>query len=122
MKIKLFKSFKCAFKGISHALEEQTIKIFFVMAFLVIALMIFFETNLIEKALLLLCITVVLSLELINSQVEKTLDIVSPEFSEKVRKIKDISAGAVLIASLGSAIVGLLIFLPYFFSFLKQLY
>ncbi len=117
MKIKLFQSFKCAFRGISYALEEQTIKVFFVIIFLVLFSMMFFETSFVEKIILILCITVTLSLELINSQVEKTLDIVNPEFCEKVRKIKDISAGAVLIASVGSAIVGILIFLPHFISF-----
>lgn len=67
----------------------------------------------IEKSILLLTMMVVLSLELINSQVEKFLDILHPDHHPRVKIIKDFSAGAVLLSSLGSIIIGLLIFWPY---------
>ena len=111
--MKLIKSFRCAFNGIKYALEEKTIRILFIIALMVIILMFYFPLSFIERSILFLCISFVLGLELMNSQVEKTLDIVKPEFCKEVRKIKDISAGAVLIASLGTLIVGILIFLPY---------
>ena len=117
MKIKLIKSFQCAIKGVGYALEEQTIKILFVIALIIVFLMFYLHLSFVEKAVLFLSITLVLGLELINSQVEKTLDIIKPEICEEVRKIKDISAGAVLIASLGAAVVGILIFFPYIVSF-----
>ncbi len=119
MKLKLIKSFQCAFKGIFYALEEQTIKILFVIAFSIAFLSFYFGLSFAEKAVVFLSITVVLGLELINSQVERTLNIVKPEFCKEVRKIKDISAGAVLIGSLGAAIVGILIFYPYFIKLLS---
>ncbi len=119
MRIKIFKSFQCAFSGIKHALKEQTIKILFVIAFLAVFLSFYFNLCFIEKSIIFLSITIVLGIELINSQVERTLNIVRPEICEEVRKIKDISAGAVLIASLGAAIVGFLIFSPYFIDFLN---
>ncbi len=118
MKIKIIESFRCAFRGLKYALQEQTMKIMLFIAFLITGLMIFFGITFFEKTVILLTITLVLGLELINSQVEKTLDIINPEFSKEVRKIKDISAGAVLVASIGSILIGVLIFLPYFLSFM----
>ena len=117
MKIKIIKSFKCAFRGIVYAWQEQTMKIMCFIASLVIISMIYFGVSFFEKIIIFLTITLVLSLELINSQVEKTLDIIEPNFSEKVRRIKDISAGAVLVASIGAMIVGIIIFFPYFLDF-----
>jgi len=116
MKIKTGKSFKHAFSGLRYALREQTMKILLFIAFLAVALSFYLEISLIEKAIIFLTITLVLGLELINSQVERTLNIVEPRFSEKVKEIKDISAGAVLVASIGAAVIGILIFLPYLFS------
>ncbi|MCX6722618.1 MAG: diacylglycerol kinase [Candidatus Staskawiczbacteria bacterium] len=58
-------------------------------------------------------ILVVLSLELINSQIEKFLDIIQPEHHPRVKIIKDFSAGAVLISVIGSIIIGFLIFWPH---------
>ncbi len=113
MEIKTIQSLKCAFRGLVYAFREQTVKILCFIAFLAIVLMIFLGISFIEKTVIFLTITLVLGLELINSQVERTLDIVEPKFSQKVREIKDISAGAVLIASIGAALIGILIFLPY---------
>lgn len=57
----------------------------------------------------------VLTLELINTAVEKTLDIVKPRFDEHVGSVKDIMAGAVLIISLIAVIIGFLVFWPHLF-------
>jgi len=78
--------------------------------------MIYLGLSLTEQAIILLTITLVLGLEFINSQVERTLNIVKPEFSKEVGEIKDISAGAVLIASIGSVIIGIIVFMPYIIS------
>lgn len=82
-------------------------------AVVVIALMIFFGLSAVEMSILLLMILMVLSLELINSQIEKFLDILHPDHHPRVKIIKDFSAGAVLLSAIGSIIVGLLIFMPH---------
>ncbi len=66
-----------------------------------------------EKIIVIFFITLILTLELINSQIEKILNILQPNYDPRVKTIKDVSAAAVLIACLGSAIIGFLIFLPY---------
>ncbi len=109
----MIKSFKHAFCGLVYALKERTFRILCAIALVVLALAIVLEVMLIEGAVLVLTITIVLGLELLNTQVEKTLDIIQPRFDARVKMIKDISAAAVLIASVGSVLIGLLIFLPY---------
>ena len=82
--------------------------------FLVLAAMFYFPTSRTEKAVLLTMIFAVLGLELINSVFERFLDFLQPKNDERVRKIKDVMSAIVLLAALGSVIIGLVVFLPYF--------
>ena len=109
----LQKSFRNAFKGIKEAFSEQVFRILFVIAIIVGISLLVFPFDPLERAVLFLVIALVLSLELVNSQIERVLDILRPDYCEEVRKMKDISAGAVLVASIGSVIVGAIIILPY---------
>jgi diacylglycerol kinase (ATP) len=54
----------------------------------------------------------VLGIEGMNTAVEKLSDFVQPEFDVKIGFIKDISAGAVMLVSIASTIIGLIIYLP----------
>jgi diacylglycerol kinase len=54
----------------------------------------------------------VIALEMINSAIENLVDFVSPEKHQSIKKIKDLSAGAVLVGATVAAIVGLIVFLP----------
>jgi diacylglycerol kinase len=60
----------------------------------------------------------VISLEMMNCAIEEIVNFISPGFHEKAGKIKDISAGAVLIASIISFIIGVLILGKYLIAFL----
>ena len=86
---------------------------------LVVAAMFYFPTSRLEKVVLLLATFSVLILELINSAVERIMDVVTTEHDERIRVIKDLMAAIVLLTSLGSAIVGFLIFYPYFLEVFK---
>ena len=111
---KLRLAFKVAFRGLGLVIrEEQTIKIQMIAAILVIFFMFYFPLSYLERTVLILSIVLVLSLELLNSQIERVLDLLQPNFDPKIRRIKDLSASAVLVAVIGSIFVGLLIFLPY---------
>ncbi|MGA3291834.1 MAG: diacylglycerol kinase family protein [Candidatus Microgenomates bacterium] len=61
---------------------------------------------------LVLVMASVLILELINTAIEAIVDMVSPEIQEKAKIAKDVSAGAVLVASIAAVFIGGLIFLP----------
>ncbi|MBZ1345467.1 MAG: diacylglycerol kinase, partial [Candidatus Nealsonbacteria bacterium] len=81
--------------------------------------MFYFPTSRTEKAVLLTMIFAVLGLELINSVFERFLNFLQPESDERVRKIKDVMSAIVLLAILGSIMIGLIVFLPHFLGFLK---
>ena len=71
--------------------------------------------------LVLFCIGLVISLEMINSAIEKYCDLVTTDFHPGIKIIKDVAAGAVLVASLMSLVIGLIIFIPALVKLLNQL-
>lgn len=111
---KLKTSFRNAWQGLEVAFrEEQSFRLQLVVAGLVIILMFAFPLHYIERAILILVISSVLGLELLNSQLERVLDLLQPNHDPKIKAIKDLSAAAVLIATLGAVLVGLFIFIPF---------
>jgi diacylglycerol kinase (ATP) len=54
----------------------------------------------------------VLAAEALNTAIEQLADVVSPEYKEAIKKVKDLAAGGVLFMAIAAAITGLLIFLP----------
>ena len=61
-------------------------------------------------------IVLVLILELVNTAIETVVDMVSLEINPLAKIAKDVAAGAVLVAAVGSILVGLIIFLPKLLS------
>lgn len=68
-----------------------------------------------HAAIILLVCFAVLSVEMLNTAIEKICDFVNPEFSEQIGLIKDIAAGAVLLLAFVSVIIALLIYPQYIF-------
>lgn len=68
-----------------------------------------------------LVISMVLIAETINSAIEALCDTVSLEYKVNIKYAKDVSAGAVLVTVFVSVITGLIVFLPYIVSFLKNI-
>ncbi len=118
---KLFRALGNAFRGIKEAFIEQSFRILFVIALFVVFCLFYFPFESLERAVLVLVVVLVLSLELINSQIERILDILKPDYSNEVRKMKDISAGAVLTASIGAVILAVIIILPYILVLLERI-
>jgi diacylglycerol kinase len=114
----IFGSFKNAWRGIWTVLiHEPGFKYMLLAALVVVFLMIYFPTSRTEKAVLLAMIFSVLTLELINSVMERFLDFLQPNDDARVRKIKDLMAALVLIVSLGALTIGILVFWPHFRQF-----
>ncbi len=110
----LITSLKIAVYGLKMAFkEERNFRIQCCIAAAVLILAVVLGISATEKSIIILTILAVLSFELINSQIEKFLDILHPDHHPRVKIIKDFSAGAVLLSALGSIIIGLLIFLPH---------
>jgi diacylglycerol kinase (ATP) len=53
------------------------------------------------------------SAEALNTAIERICNLVSPGPDERIRVVKDVAAGAVLVSSLGAALIGAFTFLPY---------
>ena len=64
---------------------------------------------------ILICIAIglVIVSEMLNTAIEKVVDMVSPDYNEKAKFIKDVSAGAVLVAVIVSIIIGCVVFIKY---------
>lgn len=55
---------------------------------------------------------IVIATELLNTAIEKLADIIQPEIDPKIRRVKDISAAAVLVVAIAAAVAGVLLFIP----------
>lgn len=107
-------SFKYAFRGILVTIRTQpNAKIHLGAALLVVGSGLYFQITSMEWCLLILCIGVVLAAEAMNTAIESTIDLVSPEIHPLAGRAKDTAAGAVLLSALTAAVVGLFIFWPY---------
>lgn len=117
---RLVRSFRYAFRGVSHVFrEEQSFRTQIVVALIVLILALFFHVKIWEAVALILVIIMVLVLELINSIFERIVDVLKPRMHPYVEAIKDMMSATVLLASLGAAIVGILIFYPYLAKIFK---
>lgn len=114
---RLVRSFRYAARGFWYVFKhEQNVRLHLVASFLVIILMIYFQVTLWQAIILLLVMIMVLILELINTIFERMTDILRPRIHYYVEVIKDIMAAAVLVASIGAVIIGILVFAPYIFT------
>jgi undecaprenol kinase len=118
MKPSFFKSVSFAINGLKLALHEKHFKIHLVAAVLCITFGFLLKINITEWFVILICIGAVLSLEIINTAIEHLVDLVEPNYNPKAGAIKDLAAGAVLIFSIFSAVVGFLIFGKYILALL----
>jgi len=116
----LKKKFKSAFSGIKEFIfSEKDNYIHFTAILLVIAAGFFFSINSVEWLAIIICIGIVITSEMINQSIEKICNYIQPKSDEQIRKTKDISAGAVLFATIISVIVALVIFIPKIMLLLK---
>lgn len=107
------KSFSFAFRGIILFLKTQpNAWIQIIGAGIAFVLGYICTISSTEWALMVLAIVLVFSLEAINTAIEFDIDLTSPETHILARNTKDVAAGAVFIASLGSILIGAIIFIP----------
>lgn len=110
-------SFRYAFNGLKILItEEHNARIHLLAACCVVIAGIVFKISTAEWIVVIFCIGWVIALEIINSAIETLADFISKEKNDTIKKIKDLSAGAVLVAAIASAVVGLIIFLPKIFE------
>lgn len=114
---KRLKSFAYAWKGIgSFIFKEHNAWIHSGITTVVIICGFAFHITATEWIAIILCIGLVFAAEAFNTAIERLVNLVSPEQNNAAGDVKDIAAGAVLICAIVAAIVGLVIFAPYWIA------
>ncbi len=114
---KLIRSFGYALEGISQALKEQNVKIHVTCVVLVVIAGLITGLSVMEWAVITLVMAVMVMAEMLNTAIERVVDLASPDIHPLAKQAKDIAAGAVLVFAVASVIIGLLIFLPKWAKF-----
>ncbi|MFJ7732729.1 diacylglycerol kinase family protein [Lysinibacillus sp. NPDC097231] len=112
---KYIRSFGYAFEGIMTACKEQNFKSHLLSAGIVLFAGYFTGLSRLEWYIVLLLIALMFALEMVNTAIERVVDLASPKLHPLAKQAKDLAAGAVLVFAIFSAIIGLLIFIPKWF-------
>lgn len=109
-------SFLYAIKGILYVCATgRNMKIHLLATVLVILTGLWLGINRLEWAILTLCIFMVLAAEMMNTAIEKTVDLVTLDYHTLAKYAKNIAAGSVLLTAINAVIVGVLILGHYLF-------
>ena len=115
---RLAKSFTYAFRGLIKAFyEEQNLRLQTIIGIIILIIGFFLQIKPLEWCFVIIAIFLVILMEMLNSAVERVVDVLKPRIHEYVKEIKDIMAGAVLLSSILAITIGLIIFLPYLLKF-----
>jgi diacylglycerol kinase (ATP) len=107
------RSFVYAGAGIWHLLKtEHNAWIHLATTVIVALASYYFKVSHVEMALLFFAIALVWIAEMLNTCIEKTLDFITHKRCEEIKRIKDIAAGAVLLAALTALSIGAIVFIP----------
>lgn len=113
---KLIKSFGYAFNGLRIAISTQrNMQIHLIAVAVVTTTGFYFHITPAEWLAVVLCFALVTSLEMINTAIEILADKLHPEKNEQIGKVKDVAAGAVLVAAVFTVVVAILVFRKYIF-------
>lgn len=105
------RSFRHAGRGLRWALASQpNLRIHLLVAVAVLVAGVLFRFTAIELVALVLCITIVIAAELVNTALEVLIDHAWPERHPTIGRAKDVAAAAVLLCAIGTALVGVLLF------------
>ena len=108
-------SFNHAVQGILSSIQtERNMKIHYLAAIAVVGSSLFFNFTRTEFMLLFISVTFVLVAELINTAIERTIDLITQSYNPVAKLAKDIAAGAVLISAINAGVIGYLLFFERF--------
>jgi len=111
--IRYFRSIKYAFNGLIYGLRtEKNIQIWLGIALIMIGFSFWLQVTPTEFLISLIWLFLIGTSEYLNTSIEKLANRVTLEYDEQIKHVKDIAAGATLVASIGAIITGLVIFVP----------
>ena len=112
-----FEALKNSINGIKFAFKnELNLKIQSTFAIIAILFGVWLKLQKVEWAILTLTISSVFFAELLNTAIEEMLDLYTEEYNEKIKIVKDISSGAVLVTAFSAVVIGSFLFLPKLFN------
>ena len=115
-------SVKNCLDGISYVTKnEKNFKREIAFGIIALILSYILKIDKIEFIIVLTMICLVLTTEIINTAIERTVDLVTKEYHELARIAKDVSAGSVLVTSIFALIIGIIIFIPKIITLLGGL-
>ena len=107
-------TFSNAIAGILVALKsEKNMRFHFFCSILVVLVSYYISITKTEWIIILFAIAGMFALELVNTAIERVVDLVTQEYHPLAKQAKDMAAGAVLVYAVLSVVIGLLIFIPY---------
>lgn len=109
------KSFQFAFAGIfKFFATEHNARLHLIAGIAVLILSIVVRVSSSEALALTIAIALVWMAEMFNTCIEKIMDMITQDYQSSVKVIKDISAGAVLVAAIAAFVIGVVVFIPKF--------
>ncbi len=110
---RLLRSFGYATQGLRHVIKhEQNMQVHLAAAVMILLGAWLLQFPLIHWLVLLLVIAGMFALEIMNTAIERTVDLVTEEFHPLAKRAKDIAAAAVFVYSFFAVIIGLILFVP----------
>lgn len=107
------KKFTAAFHGIRDGLKHRSIATQFLLALAALLAGILMRLTPLEWTAVVICTAMVITSEMLNTCIEFLCDLYTMEYNEKIRLIKDIAAGAVLISAIGALITAIIILIQH---------
>lgn len=113
----IMRKFAWAMAGIAAVIrEEQNMRIHLLAAGTAVGLGWILDLQRFEWGLLVIAIVMVLAAEVINTAVERVVDLITPQYHPLAEKAKNMAAGAVLLTSIAAVLLGVVIFAPHIFK------
>jgi len=121
-KAKFGKSLSNAWCGIWYCIKtERHMRLHVIIAVLALFLSWYLKIAVREWLMIIFSISLVIVLEMINTAIERTVDLYTGEQHPLAKVAKDVAAGAVLVAALNALVIGAVVFLPKIFKYFSNL-
>lgn len=109
-----FQSLTSAFEGVLYAFKTQShIRVHYTLAVLILGVSLLLDLTYTEFMLFALSVLMLLASEMFNSAIIDLANLVERRFEDKVKRVKDVSAGGVLVSSFGFLIMGYVLVTKY---------
>jgi diacylglycerol kinase len=109
-KVSLGKSFLCAIKGIAWGVSyDRNTMIHVAMGIITIAISVILGISRLDFIIILFTCFLAMTIELLNNGIERLTDVISPNYNNKIGKIKDLMSGIVLVTDIFAVTIGMLV-------------